>query len=742
MDYLSTELAKQIWKNKYQFNNETLERWFDRVSGNNPEIKKLIKEKKFIFGGRILANRGTGNGSLSNCYSLGYVKDSLKSIMDANTKLALTFKAQGGQGLSLSLIRPRGTKVGTDFTSDGIIPFMEIFNKTTESISQGSGRRGALLMSLDITHKEASEFISIKSDLGKINNANLSLEIDDMFMSAVQKYYDTGEVISYDIVKEYDSEEIRYEITPIKLFKKMTEYAWKYAEPGVLFTDRFRNYNLNEYDPDYKIVTGNPCGEQPLISGGACCLSAINLSKYVIYPFTRDARFEYSKLKEDLWHIYCAMDDIVSEGLDFHALEEQKEVASKYRNIGISPIGWADLFIKFECPYGSEKSKELAKDISRFLFNTCLEYNIKLGITRGSFPGMKAPFVYDNVSIINNNSDNGTYESGKITHLRNCSMLTIAPTGTISNLLECSSGIEPNFALKYTRKTKSLNGGEDTEYVVLAPIVKEYLELHPDETADELPWYFTSAYDIDPKSRIDIQAIIQNSIDTAISSTVNLPAETTKEEVEKLYLYAWERGLKGVTCYREGSRDPILYVNKQEEKYNSGVTKRPKEIRSILYKTKVKNEEFAVIVGFVDDKPYETFAMKLATDNSIKQCEGKTIKVCKGTYKFVSDNLTLDNLELSSSLIEERAVTLCTSMLLRHHADINFIIKTIKKINPIVSSFTSAICRILAKYANTMNDSEDVKVCPNCGSKIIKENGCEHCSNCDYSLCNLLIRKH
>lgn len=236
------QLGIDIWTKKYRYKDETLDEWFDRVSGGDPEIRRLIVEKKFLFGGRTLANRGTNNGSYSNCYSHGYIEDSLDGIMDAAKNIAMTFKAQGGQGLSLSKIRPKGSLIGGKFKSDGIVPFMEIFNTVTESVSQGGSRKGALLMSLDVNHPEIETFMTIKSDLKKINKANLSVEIDDEFMHKVEKG---------------DAEVNR-------IFNILCEQACKYAEPGVIFTNRFRNYNLMEFVDSYQIETCNPCGR--------CCL--------------------------------------------------------------------------------------------------------------------------------------------------------------------------------------------------------------------------------------------------------------------------------------------------------------------------------------------------------------------------------------------------------------------------------------------------------------------------------------
>lgn len=261
-EFFTSELSKQIWEKKYRHNNETFEQWLLRVSNNKKHIKRLILEKKFIFGGRTLSNRGL-SGSLSNCYTSGRVNDSLDAIMDTAKNIALTFKAQGGQGVSLTLIRPKGSIVGNRYKSDGIVPFMEIFDNVAANISQGGARRGALLMSLDICHAEAETFIKIKSDLHKINNANLSLEIDNKFMRMVQLSYRDQQEHCMTLIQSYGDNnqyKITYTIVPIQLFKLLCKYAHQYAEPGVLFMDRINKYNLNEFDPNYVIECTNPCG--------------------------------------------------------------------------------------------------------------------------------------------------------------------------------------------------------------------------------------------------------------------------------------------------------------------------------------------------------------------------------------------------------------------------------------------------------------------------------------------------
>jgi ribonucleoside-diphosphate reductase alpha chain len=254
-------LGIDIMKNKYMKKNEEFLQWVDRVSGNDEDLKKVILEKKFLFGGRTLSNRGTGNGSsYSNCYSSGYAPDDTSELMDLAKNIALTYKSEGGQGISLSKIRPKGSPIGEHgFESDGVVPFMEIFNQVTASISQGASRKGALILSLSGNHPDIKEFITIKENGDKINKANLSVELDDLFMLTVQQ--DLEDESKTKIDKDFTLEngkKFKYSFYPIEIYKIIVEKAWLSADPGVIFTNRFRNYNMMQYFDDYEIITGNP----------------------------------------------------------------------------------------------------------------------------------------------------------------------------------------------------------------------------------------------------------------------------------------------------------------------------------------------------------------------------------------------------------------------------------------------------------------------------------------------------
>lgn len=559
------ELGISIFEKKYQHNGETFDEWLDRVSGGDAEIRELIKQKKFLFGGRILANRGTDkHATMMNCYSRGFVEDSLDDIMQANTDIAMTFKAQGGQGLSLSKLRPKGCGINHgQFKSDGIIPFMEIFNRTTESISQGGSRKGALIMTLDIWHKEAEDFIRLKSEDGRITKANLSLEIDDEFMKCVEEYYETGVEKTIHIKRDYGGEPVEYDVTPIKLYKLMMQKAYDWGEPGCIFSERFRNYNIMEYHPDYKIESCNPCSEQPLPKHGACCLGSINLSEFVLNPFTKNAEFDYDDFSKAVQTCIAGLDAIVDENGGNHALAMQAYMSGKYRNIGLGIMGLYDMFVKLGVTYGSQESIDLTEAVMKCMFRAAVLKSYSLAAEKGTFGGYK-PEVFDS-KIIKNHFSNEEIDEMEDVGLRNCSLLSVAPSGTIASLINCSSGVEPAFSLSYTRKTESLNDGEDKYFNVDIGVVKEYKKIYGEDA--KLPDYFKTAHDIDWNERLKIQSALQNSVDTAISSTVNLKNDIRIEEIEQLYLEAWRLGLKGVTVFRDGcNRKGILTYSGNEKK--------------------------------------------------------------------------------------------------------------------------------------------------------------------------------
>ena len=544
------KIGIDIWHKKYQYNNENFEEWLDRVSAGDQELRKLIIEKKFLMGGRTLANRGTNStGSLFNCYSRGYVEDDYSDIMDAAKDIGVTFKAQGGQGISLTKLRPKGTPIKKEYFSDGIVPFMKIFNEVTAGTSQGGARKGALMLSIDARHKEAETFIKIKSKDGEIEKANLSLEIDDEFMRAVEKYYDTGEVVILHEKRNYAGHEVEYDVTPINIFNMLVDNCYDWADPACLFVNRFRNYNLMQYDDEYEIETCNPCGEQPLPKHGACCLSSLNLSEFVVNPYTPTAHLN----TEDFLHAIDVgirtLDKLIDENYNRHPLQQQRDMSYNYRNIGLGIFGYATALMKLGLKYGSNKAIEFTDDVFSLLFKRAVFASNNLAKELGTYPKYKER-VFDS-DIIKKHFTPDEIDSLKEHGLRNCSLISIAPNGSLATLLGESGGCEPEFALKYTRRTVGMTDGEDTYYDVYCKAAKEYMDANH---TDILPDYFVGSADIPWQNRVLTQAAMQNHVDTAISSTVNMPNSATKEDIAHMYLLAWSTGCKGITMFRDGCK--------------------------------------------------------------------------------------------------------------------------------------------------------------------------------------------
>ena len=423
------------------------------------------------------------------------------------------------------------------------------------------------------------------------------------------------------------------------------------------------------------------------------------------------------------------MDDVLEENLSNHALEEQREMALNYRNIGIGIMGLADTFIKLGVKYGSELSLTVAKNLMRNIFRRAVISSISLAKTKGSFPGYD-PKVWQSDIMTHAFSVEELESFRKIDKLRNCSLVSIAPTGSIGTMLNVSTGVEPFFMLSYKRRTESLNG-ESTYYDVEVPVVSQYKELTGNK---DLPDFFVTAADIHWLDRVRMQATLQEYCDTAISSTVNLPKETTIETIKGVYIQAWRYGCKGITVYVDGSRDAILSAKEEKPKEIVGrkAPKRTKELEADLHLVKIKGEQFIVLVGLLNGKPYETFAFRPNFKINIPNHKGIITKKSKMHYNFKSDILEIKELELAHDSVEEKAATLYSSMLLRHGVDIKYIIKTAKKVNDNIGSFTAAMCRVLSKYIPEEVTGEK---CPECGGNVIKEGGCSHCADCEWSRC-------
>lgn len=565
------QLGIDIWTKKYASEGEDFDSWLARISGGNKEIAQYMKEKKFLFGGRILSNRGLDKlgrkVTYSNCYVIEPPKDEIESIFDCAKKLARTYSYGGGCGVDISQLSPRGAKINNAAKeTSGAVSFMELYSLVTALIGQ-NGRRGALMISMDCSHPDILEFIELKTDLEKVTKANVSVRIYKDFMEAVKK--GTDYILSYE--REATGERIEKRVPARALFKKITDTSWDYAEPGVLFWDRISSWNLLSNTEEFSYAGVNPCAEEPLPAGGSCLLGSINLSEFVRNPFSESADFDFAELKKCVTASVYALNEVLEEGLPLHPLPEQRESVEKWRQIGLGIMGLADALIKLGVSYGQKEAVEICDKIGFVMADAAIAASALLAKEKGRFAGCNTEEVMETPYFLMNTTEE-TRALVKEYGLRNSQLLTIAPTGTLSTMLGISGGIEPVYANYYERKTESLHG-EDVYYRVYTKIVKDYMEAHRMEDDADLPEFFVTAMNLDYRQRIDMQAIWQLHVDASISSTVNLARDFTKEETEALYMYAYDMGLKGITIYRDGcKRMGILSTKKKEEKKSSSAS--------------------------------------------------------------------------------------------------------------------------------------------------------------------------
>lgn len=733
----NNQLAQDIWQRKYRHNNENFEEWLDRVSAGDNELRKLIIEKKFLMGGRTLANRGLNNtGSLFNCYSRGYIEDDYYDIMDAAKDIGITFKAQGGQGISLTKLRPKGTPIKTEYYSDGIVPFMKIFNEVTAGTSQGGARKGALMLSIDARHKEAETFIKIKSKEGEIEKANLSLELDDEFMRAVEKYYDTGEVVVLHEKRNYSGHEIEYDVTPIEIFKMLVDNCYDWADPACLFTNKFRNYNLMQFDEDYEIETCNPCGEQPLPKHGACCLSSLNLSEFIVNPYTPQAHLNTADLLSAIDVGIRTLDKLIDENYNRHPLQQQRDMSYNYRNIGLGIFGYATALMKLGFRYGSPEAIEFTDDVFSLIFRRAVLASNELAKEFGPYPKYKEEIFDSDIIKFHFSPDEIT--KLKEYGLRNCSLVSIAPTGSLATLLGESGGCEPEFALKYTRRTVGMTDGEDTYYDVYCKAAREYMEIN---NTKELPDYFVGSADISWQSRVLTQAVMQKHVDTAISSTVNMPNSATKDDIAHMYLLAWSSGCKGITMFRDGcKRLGILTTeNKKEEEISHKELKRGEIMKCaddlIGKKRKIINGCGSThVLGFFEPV-YGDLVEVFFTKGSLGGCSnymvGLSRMVSLACRAGVSINDIQDQLN-STGACPSYAIRTAT----KHDTS---------KGACCPMAIGNALMDMWKEVQEELGYLEEPKKkksqkfgerCPECGAVLEHSGGCDICKECGYSHCN------
>ena len=558
----NNQLGIDIWNKKYCYNGESFDEWLDRITVGDDNIRKMILEQKFLFGGRILANRGLQNHgikvTLSNCYVVEPPEDNIESIFECAKKLARTSSYGGGVGIDLSKLSPRGAKINnTASVTSGAVSFTDLYSMVTGLIGQ-HGRRGALMLSISCEHPDLEEFMSVKTDLERVTKANMSIRVTDEFMNAVREKKSFPQTFTRPETNEY----IRKNLDSYEFFKKLCYANWDFGEPGCLFWDRISSWNLLSEFPDFSYAGTNPCAEEPLPAGGSCLLGSMNLSAFV-----KDKEFDEEEFKQAVRICVRALNDVLDEGLPLHPLQEQRDSVRDWRQIGLGIMGLADMLIKMEVTYGSKEAIDICNRIGFIMADTAIAESAIMAKESGAFPKCNIDNIFKSPYFQENTSEE-TKELVSHYGLRNSQLLTIAPTGTLSTMLGISGGIEPVFANHYVRRTVSLSD-HDEYYKVYTPVVQAYMDAHGMEDDENLPEFFVTAQNLDYKQRLNMQGTWQMHIDASISSTVNLPQEFPEEDVYDLYMYAWQIGCKGVTVFRDGCKRLGILTTKEEKKAES-----------------------------------------------------------------------------------------------------------------------------------------------------------------------------
>lgn len=736
------ELAITIWKNKYRFEDESLDDWFKRVSGGNEIVEEQIRAKKFIFGGRILANRGLSDKNrkitYSNCYVVAPPEDNLESIFECGAKLARTFSYGGGCGIDISNLRPSGAKVNNAAkTTSGAVSFMDFYSYITGLIGQ-SGRRGALMISISCDHPDLEEFIEIKSDLDKVTKANISVRVSDKFMEAVVK----GETLILKFVTD-TGETITKEVEAYPIFRKLAQMNWDYAEPGILFWDRITSWNLLSNNKEFSYAGVNPCAEEPLPAGGSCLLGSINLAEFV----TKERKLDLSSLRETIQVAVIALNEVLDEGLPLHPLQEQRDSVAEWRQIGLGVMGLADMLIKLRVKYGSTTSRSILESIGHELIMTALETSSILATNCGPYPKFNRDYVIRTPFFKNLDSGDMNDLRFQSLHddickygLRNSQLLTCAPTGSIATMLGVSTGCEPIFATSYTRKTESLVN-EEKYYKVYTPIIKKLIDEGFSE--ETLPEYVVTSEQIPYRERIKVQATLQKFIDASISSTINLPESATIDDVETIYRLAWEEGLKGVTVYRSGcKRGAVLSKNPVIKE----CLKRPESVEAKLIRFKNGSENWIAFVGLIDGRPYEIFTginniEDFPIPTSVTKGEIIKVKDALGKrYDFqYTDKYGYTNRLGGLSRIfnqEYWNYAKLISALLRGGIELDKVVKIIDGMHfesDTLNTWKNGVKRAIKTFI--VDGVASHEVCPDCGEHLIYEGGCTICKNCGFSKC-------
>lgn len=722
------DLSYDVWNRKYRFNNESFDEWLDRISDGNEKIRQMILDKKFLYGGRILANLNTGTRQgVSNCTTLGYVEDSLEQIMDVAKELAMSYKSEAGVGIALSKIRPKGAKIGEKGVSDGVIGFLKIFNTVTENISRGNQRRGALFCGLHCDHPDIMDFIKIKKGnkgaKGEITSANISVLITDEFM----EHYIKGEPYRKDFVVESTGEVIPHVVDTVAIMNAIIDTPKTAFEPGIIFVDRLKEGHLFGDIYNDKELMMNACTEFYGAKGTVCLLGSMNLSAYAKEEFGFSF-FDFDTFGEDVKTAIDALDKAHDYGVGRNGIKLQDERAYSHRGLGLGIMGLADMFMKLGIKYGSPESVTLSEKIAKLMRDKAIEESKYLGKVYGQPMG-----------VLEDEKKMEELGVPYIKGLRNNSLLSIAPAGSISLLLNISTGIEPVFRMSYTRKTESLND-KDTYYEVFHKPIQDIIDRFGYK-----PDYCIDTRDVSVEEKVNIISAWQKYVDLSISNTTNFKEDATVDDIKKLYVYGWEKGVKGLTVYVDGSIEGVLNETnpskKEKEEIPRGVmAKVPSDTIYIPKNMNTGCGNSKVMIGFSpsENRITDVYYIAKGQGGCSKNIQGEAILIsqilrCGGNLEDIKKSFNgidaCSSCTISMMKGKEISGKNCPNILL------NLVLEAQKQlqISPVMSLANNSEVKE-EKVIKPQNDNK--LICPMCGEVLRPEGGCYTCNHCGYSKCD------
>ncbi|MGI6566982.1 MAG: vitamin B12-dependent ribonucleotide reductase [Limnochordia bacterium] len=689
----------------------------EAVAQTETEFIEIMDRLEFLPNSPTLMNAGRELQQLSACFVLP-VEDSMEGIFDAVKNAALIHKSGGGTGFAFSRLRPKNDKVlSTGGIASGPISFMKVFNSATEAVKQGGTRRGANMGVLRIDHPDIMEFITCKQDSDDLTNFNISCGVTTAFMEAVEA---DG---FYDLINPRTNQPSG-RLKARDVFNKIVEMAWHNGEPGIIFLDRLNEFNPTPHVGEFEST--NPCGEQPLLPYESCNLGSINLAKFV----TRNS-MDWERLRRVIQVAVHFLDNVIDANR--YPLPDIEHMTKANRKIGLGVMGFADMLILRGIPYDSEEAIAAAREVMSFIQREARQASIELAKLRGPFPNFKGSI----------------YDDGEIPTLRNATVTTIAPTGTISIIAGCSSGIEPLFAVAYTRNV--LDNDQLVEVNPLFEAMAKRFDFYSPELMklvakrgsvrgiEDIPEHiqqlFATAHDIVPEYHVKIQAAFQEFTDNAVSKTVNLPNEASQEDVAKAFWEAYRTGCKGITIYRDGSRSgQVLTIKKTEEEQKGGQQGVPK----------------AVVRPRPQVTSGRTLRIPTAHGNmyvTINEDEYGICEVFAQTGKSGGD-----------AAANNEAIARLISMALRAGVPVEDVIKQLRGIRSstpvwfnggLVLSGPDGIAIALERYIHWRKTGQELDSvttavdaaapageCPDCGSTLKYEEGCSNCPQCGYSRCS------